>query len=340
MPFCNIFSISLSSLPLQLGKKIHLYWFITFFPVGVATNILSLLVMMKKQNRHFSTCIYMGVLAISDTAYLSNAFYEWYRTNTDKVFNNGCRGMIYTARVSSTFGAYEIILMTLDKAIAITIPHKAASICTANRAKLFSVLNFIFSAIWYSPHLTLSWHKQIGNSCMRNNTKGLFVTVHTYFTLVLFPLLPFIFIITANLIIIRSVWKRRRLASSNQTSSEVQLTIMLILVSLVFVILLLPMQIWASYYFFAAWKTPNEFAKSRLIFYITKGLVNMNYGVNFFLYLVSGRKFRKDLLELLHCTGQPEHQDTPRGTNRLTETSFSTPSSQMTASQGSSTQKI
>ena len=90
-------------------------------------------------------------------------------------------------------------------------------------------------------------------------------------------------------------------------SAESQLTIMLLLVTLLFSILLIPTYIRFIYLTFAANDTPAQFAGSMLLFHISYKLYATNSGVNFYLYCISGQKFRNDLKEILCCTSSLSH---------------------------------
>ncbi len=54
-------------LQFQVGEAIHEYYFPTIISIGIVGNILSFLVMIKPQNRHVTTCLYMASLSVSDT---------------------------------------------------------------------------------------------------------------------------------------------------------------------------------------------------------------------------------------------------------------------------------
>ena len=88
---------------------------------------------------------------------------------------------------------------------------------------------------------------------------------------------------------------------ARQKSTENQLTIMLLLVTTLFLILLGPTYFRFIYVAFIKRDTPLEFAKSMLVFQITAKLYKTNSGVNFLLYCISGQKFRNDLKEILCC---------------------------------------
>ena len=87
-------------------------------------------------------------------------------------------------------------------------------------------------------------------------------------------------------------------------SAENQLTIMLLLVTMLFLILLLPTYIRFIYLTFVERDTPAKYASSMLFFQITFKLYTTNNGINFFLYCISGKKFRNDLKEILCSVGR------------------------------------
>ena len=275
------------------------YLFIAFFPVGFISNIFSFLVMRMKHNRHLSTCVYMSVTAINDNIFLVLALHLWFAKHVESTHYTDwvCKFKVYTVFASGTFGAYEILLMTLDKFIAIKMPHKAASICTAKRAKILSTINLVVTLVFYLPNWYFS--STLGNTiqCSRYVKKGWYVNLFMYVAFVINPLVPVLAISLMNFVIIRAVWKSRNIrGNQGEKSTERQVTVMLILVSVMFIILLLPFEIRDLYHYYSSQpSTPKEFANFVFSFRLTKEIFNLNYGINFFLYLISGSKFRGDL---------------------------------------------
>ena len=45
--------------------------------------------------------------------------------------------------------------------------------------------------------------------------------------------------------------------------------------------------------------TPSKYASAMLIYHVTHKLYHSNSGINFFLYCISGQKFRNDVKETL-----------------------------------------
>ena len=93
----------------------------------------------------------------------------------------------------------------------------------------------------------------------------------------------------------------RKAKESTKKGVENQLTIMLLLVTSLFLVLLIPTYVRFLYFAFANRDTPEKYAGAMLLYYITTRLYFTNSGINFFLYCISGKRFRQDLKELLSC---------------------------------------
>ena len=87
-------------------------------------------------------------------------------------------------------------------------------------------------------------------------------------------------------------------------STENQLTIMLLLVTTLFLILMLPGYIRFVYYNFVKRDTPSKYAGFLLFYHVSHNLYFSNNGINFLLYCISGQKFHNDLKEILSYSGR------------------------------------
>ena len=97
-------------------------------------------------------------------------------------------------------------------------------------------------------------------------------------------------------------WDRK----SALTDQERQLIVMLLCVSFVFLVLTLPIYIRQMVYqFIDATTSPEAYARYIFIHFFTQGLYFTNSSVNFYLYCLTGSKFRKDLNSVLwqRCHG-------------------------------------
>ena len=88
--------------------------------------------------------------------------------------------------------------------------------------------------------------------------------------------------------------QNRSKEESNKTKHpEKQLYTMLLLVT--FAYLTLPIKILEIYLIFDSGNTPTYYAALQLFYQLSGKLYYTNHGINFFLYVMSGHKFRSDL---------------------------------------------
>ena len=91
----------------------------------------------------------------------------------------------------------------------------------------------------------------------------------------------------------------------NVKNTERQITIMLLLVTFGFLILSTPGYVMLSYTnYIDVRKSAHTFAGYYLFYNVGQKTYYSNYGINFFLYVISGKKFREDLIKLFSCPKQ------------------------------------
>ena len=294
----DFFSEMQSEWTFKLGTIINKYWPTIILPIGLISNAICFLVMNMKHNRKFSTCRYMSIIAVNDNLVLLTSLFEWltefmihfqYTTTICKIY-------IFIFYTILTFGAYQIMFMTFDKFYAIQFPLKAAHFCTPKRALKISIINLLTVVIICCPQIYFSG---LIGMCIRYTKDKWYTSIYAIIFILYYPVVPITSLFFMNFSIIKSLWQRRKNTDITQNSKqhiEWQVTMMLILVSTVFVILLSPFEVRAIYvYFIGKGSTPKSFAKFALAFSITNALLYANNTINFYLYLLSGKKFRNDL---------------------------------------------
>ena len=306
----------------KVAMAIAKYWFKFLVSIGVIGNTLSFLVMMKPSNRKLSTCIYMASISINDNLMMFTAMYT-HVSNDIKIHqlaNFECKFFAFLVLMGLQSTTYQVLAMTTDKFIAIKWPHKAATYSTPRRAKIALLCVYIFVILYNIPHFFLT---EIQSGICRVYIKpGLFSTIHSWLSFVVNFIIPFSLLFFMNLVIIQQV-KRSHQKFGNKSNStegpsennpaqqrvraqknvENQLTRMLVLVTSLFLILLLPTYVRFIYTTVVVIDTPEKRATDALLFHISNKFYNTNSGINFFLYCISGKKFRSDLKELLCCSG-------------------------------------
>ena len=237
---------------------------------------------------------------------------------------NECKFLVYLHLLFLQNSTFQVFAMTVDKFIAIKWPHKAAVYSTAKRARITAIGIFLCVVVFNIPHLFSS--RLIGDQCSGYIAGGTFTKIYSWLSFVINGMIPFALLIYMNFIIVRTVKGSRKMfhrtndkvmatkhdrqvvnkesevREKTMKSAENQLTKMLLLVTTLFLILLIPIYFRFIYLTLVKRDTPAKFAGSFLFFHIAHKLYSTNNGINFFLYCVSGQKFRNDLKEILYCT--------------------------------------
>ena len=321
----------------KVGTFINIYWYPVLIPVGLVGNTLSFIVMVKPNNRKMSTCIYMAAISVNDNIMMCMCFHDYlvYVVQIHTWHSIECKLSVFTALFALQNCTFQVLAMTVDKYIAIRWPHKAAIYSTPKRAKLIVIVLYMLVLIYNIPHLFLS--SIIGKECLAYGISSVIAKVYSWFSFVLNAIIPFTLLIHMNYVIVKSVRKSRETFAANKRlthqgvdhgmetrqkrmkSAENQLTVMLLLVTTLFLILLCPTYFRFIYFIFSKRDTPLAYANSMFLVQFTYKLYASYSGINFFLYCISGKKFRNDLKEILCCCCQRKHQlqSSPTGVSNI-----------------------
>ena len=205
-----------------------------------------------------------------------------------------CKINAYFAYFSLQTATYQVLVMTIDKYVAIKWPHKAATHSTPRRAKIIILTMFTLVLIFNMLHFFIT--TLIGGKCYGYSVKSILTKVYSWLTIVINAIILFTLLIHMNFAIVKAVRNSRKMfmgitglngIETRQRpikSAENQLTTMLLLVTTLFLILVLTTYIRFIYAAFVVPDTPSKLASSMLIFEISYKLYVTNSGINFFLY--------------------------------------------------------
>ena len=206
-----------------------------------------------------------------------------------------------------------VVSMTFTRFYSIIRPHKAALFNTVKRAKFTIACIVIFSIVCNFPHVftttNVNWECiPFGNAMGRP-----YGEFYYWFSLVIEFVIPFVFLLIMNSFIIHKIRTRINLTEAqpgiiNETkssvkSSDLQMFAILLLITFAFLILTTPgFSLFLFGMLFDFLKTPKRFAGYYLFYHVDQKLHFTNYGINFFLYVISGNKFRTDLKDLFRTS--------------------------------------
>ena len=159
------------------------------------------------------------------------------------------------------------------------------------------------------PHLYIT--AQEGRSCIPfgNAIDTVIGQFYHWISLVVNFALPFVLLLTMNCFIIHIICQRSSKSLSISggqggrdkiKNAEMQMFVILLLVTFTFLILTTPAYLLFIYVMFVNYEESAEsFADFTLFYSVAQKTYYTNYAMNFFLYVISGKKFRADLVQLL-----------------------------------------
>ena len=200
-------------------------------------------------------------------------------------------------------GTLFILNMTFGRCYGIIKPHKGASFNTVKRAKITITSCVIFSLVYNIPHLFMSSVQ--GGQCVPygNGLHSIAGQMYYWLSYVTNFVLPFVLLLIMNSFIIHTIHNRSKLnisRSTNQSQSQdTQVFVVLLLVTFSFLILTTPLYIFVLHNNLIDYQeTAKSFAEFQFFYSVTQKMYYTNYGINFYLYVLSGHKFRTDLKNL------------------------------------------
>ena len=204
--------------------------------------------------------------------------------------------------------------MTFERFYSIIMPHKAASFNTVKRAKILIGSIVVLSIGFNFPHLFLSDTQGIYRIANRIASINVYGALYYWLSFIVSFALPFVLLLIMNSVIIHTLRQRSKMdlkrsegqgdkkcQSPKGKNFEWQIFIMLLSVTFTFLTLTTPMYVLIFYVNFYDGNTPYYYAGYYLFYNVGNKSFFTNNGINFFLYVMSGQKFRNDLMKLFHC---------------------------------------
>ena len=202
------------------------------------------------------------------------------------------------------FSSAILVVISVEKFLALYFPFKTKAICTVRMARRISLVTAVVYLAFHSQMFVLSqmYYSDDGEYCSYGNVPAAYIKIFfAVFVSTLYSYGPFAIMILANMGIIykfmRAKYKNTDLntESTNQalSKSATRGTAMLSTISFTFIVLTGPIVL-----INAIWPDGDY---SRLIFKIAITLQYTNHGINGILYCTSGSRFRIELKRLLRC---------------------------------------
>ncbi|CAH1786244.1 unnamed protein product [Owenia fusiformis] len=329
--------------------------------VGLVFNALSFRVFIHPDMSSTSSHIYLAALAVFDSLVLIFNFMigvlRGQNPNTvNKSFQSSeglCRVHSVVIELFNLLSVWMIVCFTVERFISVTFPFKVVTLCTVKRARRViigvSILVFIISChkIFISG---FEGDSVFGYQACRKNTFKFGEAI--YFYVGFNTWLPAITILVINVAIIvrlrKQSTKRRQLTQVGKSKTdekavenrEARVTRLLLIVSFTYFFLILPLGLVQSVelVYNKVYKVPQsniEPQKSEYVHYQTNKFrlkwtrafffffYQINFCVNFVLYVGTNLKFRATLSKILpFCNNDSSHENKEKSSTITRNTEF------------------
>ena len=290
---------------------------------GTLGNVMTIAI-HKRSVKTSPLSIFFIVLAVTDLLLLySNCFQAW----INRVFhfsllnhnNTTCKFVMFFVYVSGVLSAWTLVAMTVQRAVCILWPHRANVLCTAGKSKVIVVSMVLFITAIHAHILygfsiiTIAGTR----SCYVITEYGYFFSgIWSWVDMLIFSFLPWLCLAISNSLL---VWKLKVSVREAEVSlgsdqadkindrkkKATSITVTLVAVSTAFLILTFPLS-FLQVRNFVMWAngTLSITPKSVPIYYIQQisyPLWYANSCINFYLYCLTGAKFRIEAKKILIC---------------------------------------
>lgn len=307
---------------------------------------MSFIVMKTKTLRHKSYSHYLCALAVFDTLTLIirllESVDEYYVSNLKvkgvfQEFNNSaCKLYNFITHVIALMCSWLVVFMALERVFAVCFPFKKTAFRQQTGAAVAICLLFVIVCVSQSfrfimiEHITYDDQKNILDCLAVDDYLDIYTSLHVYFfqwTLVF--VLPVIIIAVSNSIVLHHIFKVRKELSKEENyltyrhgralERRHRSTCMLLIVTFAYIITLLPLFALSLIVDVTIKVGDIETARNTYIALIpfldsAVSISMLNYAINFFIYVVSGKRFRFELRSLFAKKRQVTRSFTLRNT--------------------------
>ena len=280
--------------------------------IGLLGNLLSVLILGKEKNRNTPIIVFFICLAVSDSLILlSGNLSEWIllMMEFDIRSVNGflCKTHVFLAYFSLQFSSWMLVLITIERVISITVPHKVRLWCD-RRIELLSLVVLTIVLVLLNGHFLLGMVHKYNMYTMRNCAGisepyiAFLNEVWPKIDLVITFAAPLVVIIVGNTIIIIKMTIRARRSTQMGVLDQKKnsLTYVLLLLNTVFIISMGPSAVYLILYPHLV-EIGYDLDTAYFVYDMVNLLAGLNATFNFVLYFLSGSKFREEVKALFCC---------------------------------------
>ncbi|CAF0809363.1 unnamed protein product [Adineta steineri] len=286
----------------EITTKLTLIVLPVIIVAGVVGNSLNIIILNRPNLRSHACSKYFSALASNNLIYsvfiidyfLSNGF----NINGVMVSNALCKIFQYIGSVCSFLSPYFIVLASIDRFCASSSNAALRRFSNIVVAKYFILIVVIYSLLWYINILVLYELQNDGYGCALRS-KTVFNQVFLLIQSFLFAAIPPVLMLMFGFLTIYNATRSRVLQQVTRSyrRTEAQLIRMLFFQVVIYILLNTPLCI-----LYLMLIIPSSFiptAQFFIAFTVTQIFFHLSYTTPFFLYILSARVYRDELIHLI-----------------------------------------
>ena len=295
--------------------------------IGTVGNGLTIAVILRHKVKLTSTALFLLFLAISDILLLYTAplrlwIRHYWNMDVRELSEASCKVHTYLTYVSVQLSSWLLVAVTLERVFIVTQPHRVKSGCTTKSAGLAIAVIVICiltlnSHFLYGmgPKFVIQVNEMIACYPKYGIYEYLLTNILPWIDLCLAFLIPFAIITSGNILIAIKLavnrGRRRRISSAKKSQNhsvdkDFSVTVLLICLCTFFFVCLAPVSIYfigLPYWREDILSRNDHYGLEYLLFWhaVANCIGYLNATCNFFFYVLSGTKFRKEIINLILC---------------------------------------
>ena len=298
-------------------------------PIGTLGNLLTVLIILRQRKNVTSTTLLLICLACSDTLilyggplrnFISATWHFEIRNLNDAV----CKIHSYLTYVSFQLSSWLLVMLTLERTVCVMFPHRVKELCIVKNTGICVVVVTLSILLLNSHFLYGAGLVEDGGKLESFPCRAKYETYEKFSKFVwpwidfcVYFAIPFSFIVTGNVLIIKKLALARRerqmlqnRKTCRQSLQSKNVTVLLLFLCAMFLITLAPVTV----YFIGSphWiesitskPDPRDIQEGMeyisFWFTVTNCISYLNATCNFILYVLSGSRFRNEVVSILLC---------------------------------------
>ncbi|XP_070175643.1 somatostatin receptor type 5-like [Littorina saxatilis] len=315
-----------SSLPLMHARlMLRLVVIPIIICLALFGNSMTVAIIYRLKAKRSTVDQYLIVIAVADTLFILTSelnIWVYLVTGVSLVSSNNvmCKLTQWLIAVTSVSSVWLLVAMTTQRALSVVWPHRINVMCTSMTSWRVIAGVVVTSALTYAHALYgIGVNEAEDNGCTIVSP-AYFVfamEVWTYVDLCLNPFLPFACILIANVVLVVKLRESLKHATeqlgagdsqhANRSSEALSVSVTVITVSLSFIVLTAPAVINNLILTWTVFKDPasaQSFSlEDHLAIIFLEAVLNLlrasNYCLNFYLYCLTGTRFRNEFKKML-----------------------------------------